>query len=264
MRIKGIILSITLVSLLIFPSVSLSYDENRIIVGVSPIPHAGIMKVAGELLSKEGYTVEIMEFYDYVMPNLALSDGSIDANFSQHIAYLDDQIAGMRYRLTWLAKVHIEPMGLYSTKDKSVKEIANGTIVAVPSAPTEFTRALRLLEGAGIIKVNNKIMLTRSDIIDNPKNLRFLELSSQQIPGYLDKVEAAVINANVALEAGLIPSKNALALDEGAVPYSNVLVVRKGDENRPALRALAAALNSPEVRKYIATQLVPMGIIPAF
>jgi D-methionine transport system substrate-binding protein len=264
MKIRGPVLGIVMVLLLAFPVASYSASGNRIVVGASPTPHAGILKVAGALLKKEGYTLEIREFYDYVLPNIALGDGSLDANFFQNIPYLDDQNFIMHYNYTWLAKVHVEPMGLYSRNAVSVTQLPNGAIVAVPSAPTEWTRALRLLEEVGLIKVRNKPRLALTDITENPKKLMIVGLNAQQLPAVLKDVEAAVINANAAIQSGMNPKKDALATEKASTSYVNVLVVRKADADRPALRALANALNSPEVKDYIETQLSIFGIMPAF
>ncbi|MDR3231401.1 MAG: methionine ABC transporter substrate-binding protein [Synergistaceae bacterium] len=264
MKIRGRILGAAMALVLVLSAASYAADGKKIVVGVSPVPHAGIMKVAGALLEKEGYTVEIQEFFDYVLPNIALGDGSLDANFVQHVPYLNDQILAMNYAFTWLARVHVERMGLYSRNAVSVAQLPHGAVVALPAAPSDWTRALRLLDEAGLIKVRNRPHLALTDITENPRNLMIVALNAQQLPSTLRETAAAVINANVAIQAGMNPLRNALFLEEASSSYANVLVVRKADADRPALRALAGALNSPEVRSYIETQLSSLGIVPAF
>jgi D-methionine transport system substrate-binding protein len=250
--------------LVICPFASFAADGEKIIIGVTPFPHAEIVKIAVPLLEKEGYTIEIKEFNDYVTPNIALNDGSLTANFFQHVPYFEDQKKNQKYDIAWVAKIHIEPMGLYSKKVKSVNEIQNGATVAVPNDPTNNARALRLLEKIGLIKVKEGELVTARDITSNPKNIKVVELEAAQLPRTLDDTTASVINTNFAVEAGLIPSKDAIEIEDKESPYANILVVRTADVDKPHIKALAKALNSPEVRKFIETELVPKGIVPAF
>lgn len=262
-QIRGI-LFLALALLFVLPAGSRAADDKKIVIGVTPFPHAEIVKVAAPLLEKEGYTVEIKEFNDYVTPNIALNDGSLTANFFQHIPYLDDQVKNQKYDIAWIAKVHIEPLGIYSKKVKSIGEIQSGANIAVPNDPTNNARALRVLEKAGLIKVKEGELVTARDITDNPRNVKIVELEAAQLPRTLDDTTASVINTNFAVEAGLIPAKDAIAIEDKDSPYANVLVVRKADLDKPAIKALAKALNSPEVKKYIDTELTPKGIVPAF
>jgi D-methionine transport system substrate-binding protein len=258
------ILFLALAFLIFIPSGSRAADDNKIVIGVTPFPHAEIVKVAVPLLEKDGYSVEIKEFNDYVTPNIALNDGSLAANFFQHIPYLDDQVKNQKYDIAWVAKVHIEPLGIYSKKVKAVGDIPDGATVAVPNDPTNNARALRVLEKAGLIKVKPGELVTARDITDNPKGIKIVELEAAQLPRTLDDTTASVINTNFAVEAGLTPAKDAIAIEDKDSPYANVLVVRKADLDKPAIKALAKALNSPEVKKYIDTELTPKGIVPAF
>jgi D-methionine transport system substrate-binding protein len=254
-----------LLALFVFiPSGSQAADDKKIVIGVTPFPHAEIVKVAVPLLEKEGYTVEIKEFNDYVTPNIALNDGSLTANFFQHIPYLDDQVKNQKYDIAWVAKVHIEPLGIYSKKVKAIGEIPSGATIAVPNDPTNNARALRVLEKAGLIKVKAGELVTARDITDNPKNVKIVELEAAQLPRTLDDTSASVINTNFAVEAGLVPAKDAIAIEDKDSPYANVLVVRKADMEKPAIKALAEALNSQEVKTYIDAELTPKGIVPAF
>ncbi|MDR0649554.1 MAG: MetQ/NlpA family ABC transporter substrate-binding protein [Synergistaceae bacterium] len=258
------ILFIALTLLVFIPSGSQAADDKKIVIGVTPFPHGEIVKVAVPLLEKEGYAVEIKEFNDYVTPNIALNDGSLTANFFQHIPYLDDQVKNQKYDIAWVAKVHIEPLGIYSKKVKAVGDIPDGATVAVPNDPTNNARALRVLEKAGLIKVKPGELVTARDITDNPKNIKIVELEAAQLPRTLDDTSASVINTNFAVEAGLNPAKDAIAIEDKDSPYANVLVVRKADIEKPAIKALAKALGSPEVKNFIDTELTPKGIVAAF
>ena len=242
-----------------------AFAENKTItIGVTPFPHKDIMLVVKDLLAKEGYDLVIKEFTDYVQPNMALADGNLDANFFQHIPYLENMNKEKDLKLTWVAKVHIEPLGLYSHKIKSLDELKDGDTISVPNDPTNCARALRLLEDNGLIKIKEGELVTAKDITDNPKNLKITEIEAAQLPRTLDDVTAAVINTNFAGEAGLIPSKDAIIMEGKDSPYANVIAVRESEKDSPAIKALAKAANSPEVKEYIVKELEPKGIVPAF
>jgi D-methionine transport system substrate-binding protein len=239
-------------------------EREKIIVGATPFPHAEILKIAQPLMAAEGYDMEIKEFNDYVTPNVALNDGSIGANFFQHIPYLENMASEQHLDITWVAKVHIEPLGLYSKKIKSLDEIKDGDEIAIPNDPTNGARALRLLEKAGLIKVKEGALVTARDVTENPRNLKIVELEAATLPRTLEDTTASVINTNFAVEAGLVPSKDAIIIEGSDSPYVNVIAVRKADVDKPVIKALVKAVNSPEVKKYIEEQLVPKGIVPAF
>ena len=242
-----------------------AFAENKTItIGVTPFPHKDIMLVVKDLLAKEGYDLVIKEFTDYVQPNMALADGDLDANFFQHIPYLENMNKEKDLKLTWVAKVHIEPLGLYSHKIKSLDELKDGDTISVPNDPTNCARALRLLEDNGLIKIKEGELVTAKDITDNPKNLKIKEIEAAQLPRTLDDVTAAVINTNFAGEAGLIPSKDAIIMEGKDSPYANIIAVRESEKDSPAIKALAKAANSPEVKAYIVKELEPKGIVPAF
>lgn len=234
-------------------------------VGASPVPHAEILEVIKPLLEDEGIKLNIIEFTDYVTPNLALADGELDANYFQHIPYLEAFASERNLDLTYNAKVHIEPMGVYSTKIESLDEIKEGASVAIPNDPTNGGRALLLLESAGLLKLKEGIGIdaTKNDIVENPKNLDINELEAATLPRVLEDVDIAVINTNYALEAGFVPTEDALFIETSDSPYVNVLAVRKGDENRPELVKLAEALNSPEVKQFI-EEKYGGAVVPAF
>lgn len=253
-----------LFALVITASAVHAAEPVTLVIGVTPFPHHEIVNVAAAQLAGEGINLDVREFNDYVTPNLALADGSLDANFYQHIPYLDNMVAEQKLEIGWIARVHIEPMGLYSKKIKSLDEIEKGASIAVPNDPTNGARALRLLEKHGLIKLKEGALVTALDITENPKELKIVELEAAQLPRTLDDTTASVINTNFAAEADLNPSRDAIVIEDKDSPYSNVLVVRNADMERPEIKALAAALNSPEVKKFIEDELIPRGIVPAF
>lgn len=234
-------------------------------VGASPVPHAEILNVVKPMLEKEGIKLEIVEFTDYNQPNLQLADKQLDANYFQHIPYLEKFSEDHNLNLTYIAKVHIEPMGIYSKKVKNLNDLKEGSSVAIPNDPTNGGRALLLLQKAGLLKLKDGVGInaTVNDITENPKKLKIQELEAATLPRVLQDVDAAVINTNYALEAKFIPTKDALAIESADSPYVNILAVRKGDENRPELKKLAEALNSPEVKKFIQDKYQG-GVVPAF
>lgn len=254
------ILSLVLVTVLSFSLVGCGQasknekknDNNKVIkVGASPTPHSDILKVAKPLVEKEGYELDIVVFQDYIIPNTALNEKELDANFFQHIPFLEQVKNEKKYDLDYTAKIHIEPLGLYSKKIKGINEIKEGVRIAVPKDPTNCSRALRLLEKNGLIKLKSGESVTSKDIVENPKNLKIEELDSQQLPRVLDEVEGAVINTNYALEADLNPLKDALVLEDKDSPYANILVVRSEEKESDKIKVLTKALTSPEVKKYI-------------
>ncbi|GAA0077493.1 MetQ/NlpA family ABC transporter substrate-binding protein [Clostridium sp. CTA-5] len=273
---KKSILSIVLAGVLTFGLVgcgasnglsNTSKDDKTIKIGVSPVPHKEIVEVAKPLLEKEGYKVEIIEFTDYVQPNTALAEGDLDANYFQHIPYLDEQNKSKGLNLTYTAQIHLEPMGLYSKTIKSLDDIKEGDSIAIPNDPSNEARALKLLASHGVIKVSDGELITTKDITENPKNLKFSELEAASIPRVLDDFNAAVINGNYALPAGFEPAKDAIIIEdkdsEAAKPYGNILAIRKGDEEKEKIKALTKALTSSEVKEFIETKYNG-AVIPVF
>lgn len=238
---------------------------KTIVVGVSPVPHADIVQQAAAKLKAQGVEVKIVEFSDYIQPNISLADKELDANFFQHKPYLDEFASSHKLSLVPLASVHLEPMGVYSRKVKDLKDLAEGAKVAVPNDPVNSARALKVLEAAGLIKINEKadVLASPNDIVENPKKLEIIEVEAAQLPRSLDDVAAAVINSNYALGAGLNPLSDALAVESKDSPYANIVAVRAGDETREELVKLKEALNSEETKKYILDQYKG-SILPAF
>ena len=261
---KRILAAVVLCVLCVVCAASAVEAGERLTVGVTPFPHRDIMEIVKTLMAKDGYDLEIQEFTDYIQPNMALSENQLFANFFQHIPYLDDMNEKGNLGLEWIAKVHIEPLGLYSEKIKSLSELKAGDSIAVPNDPTNEARALRLLEANGLIALKPGELVTVIDIVGNPRGLTFNELEAAQLPRTLEDVTASVINTNFAAEAGLNPSTDAIIIEGSDSPYANVVVIRAADAGTPAAESLKKASNSPEVKAYIEKELVPRGIVPAF
>ena len=259
-------LILTVLCLLVLGVSVLAGAAGRVLkVGATPVPHAEILNVVKPILAKEGIELQIIEFTDYVRPNLALADRELDANFFQHIPYLETFSSERRLNLTWVAKVHIEPMGVYSHKVKDLKSLKNGAVIGIPNDPTNGGRALLLIEKAGLITLKPGVGLTATiyDIADNPNKLRFQELEAAQLPRALPDLDAAVINTNFALEAKLDPLKDAIFIEGSDSPYANVLAVRSADKNNADIAKLAKALQSSAVRDFIRTRYQG-AVVPAF
>lgn len=238
--------------------------DKTIVVGVTPFPHKDIMLIAKPLLEKDGYTLDIKEFTDYVQPNVNLAEGHLDANFFQHIPYLENMSKEKKMGLVWVAKVHIEPLGLYSKKIQSLDALKKDDFISVPNDPTNGARALRLLEAHGLITLKPGELVTARDVTANPLSLGLIELEAAQLPRTLVDVTASVINTNFASEAGLVPSRDAIIIEGKDSPYANVIAVREADRNSPKIKALVRAVNSPEVKAFIIKELEPKGISAAF
>ena len=235
-------------------------------VGATAVPHAEILEAAKPLLEKEGITLEIVEFNDYVQPNLALNDKELDANFFQHEPYLKNFMDEHKeVKLKNAAGIHIEPMGVYSKKITKLDELKDGATIAIPNDPTNGGRSLLLLEKAGIIKLKEGVgeKATVGDIAENKKNIKFQEVEAAQVPRTLDDVDAAVINSNFAMQVNLDPTKDAMFIEDSTSPYVNIIAVREGDENRPEIQALIKVLHSDEIKQFI-TEKYKGAVVPAF
>lgn len=228
-------------------------DDNKIIIGVSPVPHAEITEALKDEIAKEGIEVEVKVFDDYVQPNLALDQGDIDANFFQHIPYLENFSKERGLNLVSLGSVHIEPMGLYSDKIKSLDELKDGDEVLIPNDPSNGRRALLLLEKNGLItlKDDTKEDITEKDIDQNTKNLKFTPIEAANLPNVYKDAALAAINTNFALGAGLNPSKDAIVLEDKDSPYANIIAVRKGDETKDKFQKLIKVFQSDACKKFI-------------
>ena len=242
---------------------------TKLVVAASPTPHAEILEVAKDILAEQGVTLEIKEFSDYVQPNLVTENGEVDANYFQHTPYLDSFNAENGTHLVSVGAIHYEPFGIYPGKSDDLANIADGATIAVPNDTTNEARALQLLAAQGIITVREGAGLTATvnDIEENPHNVKIQEIEAAQLPRTVQDVDFAVINGNFAMEAGFSVGKDALATEdassEAAQTYANVLVVKEGNENSPAIQALLAALQSDKVRDYI-NETFDGAVVPIF
>ena len=230
--------------------------DGTLKIGVSPVPHGEILKyVSDNLAAAEGLKIEIVEFNDYIQPNTALQDKQLDANYFQHIPYLEEEVASKGYTFTPLKPVHIEPLGVYSKTVKALTEVPDGGVVAIPNDPSNSGRALHLLAANGLITLKDGVGVkaTEADVTGNPKNLTFEALEAAQLPRSLEDTSISVINGNYAIETGLSPATDSLALETGQDnPYANLVVVRTGEENDERIVKLEKLLHSPQVKDFIA------------
>jgi len=242
-------------------------EKKTVKIGATAIPHAEILEFIKPKLAEKGIDLQIEVFNDYVQPNLATDSGDLDANYFQHIPYLETFNKERNLNLVTITKVHIEPMGIYSSKATSLDELQEGQTIAIPNDPTNGGRALALLETAGIIKLKpgTGILGTVDDVIENPKNFKITMIDAAQLPRVLNdpKVTGAVINTNYALEAGLNPTKDALFIEDKNSPYSNVLVAKAERANDPVLKQVAEELTSEDVKKFI-EERYQGAVVPAF
>ena len=232
-------------------------EKGTITVAASPVPHAEILAEAVKILAKEGWTLKVTEFEDYVQPNLVVDSGEIDANYFQHVPYLDDFNAEKGTHLVSVAGIHYEPFGIYPGTKASLSDIADGDVIAVPNDTTNEARALLLLQDNGIIKLADGAGLTATvkDIVENPHNVKIQELEAAQVSRVKDEVAFVVLNGNYALEAGFSVAHDAVAYETSASTaaktYVNVLVVKEGNENNEGIQALAKVLKSDEIKQFI-------------
>ena len=268
MKKRLIALTLAVLLVLALGACSGKADSKTIKVGATPAPHAEILEVAKEILAKEGYALEIKEFDDYIMPNTAVEEGELDANYFQHITYMNGFNADNGTHLVSAGAIHYEPFGLYAGKTASLDALADGAQIAIPNDATNGGRALLLLQEQGLITLADDCGLepTVQDIVDNPKNLEIVELEARLLPTTLQDVDMAVINGNYAIDAGLSVS-DALAVEasdgEAATAYANVLTVKEGREDDPAIQALYAALCSDEVKAYM-EETYGGAVVPLF
>lgn len=237
-------------------------------VGATPAPHEEILEQVVDNLAEQGITLEIVPYTDYNTPNTAVEEGEDDANYFQHITYMENFNAEHGTHLVSAGAIHYEPMGIYAGKSTSLDEIPDGAVIAVPNDATNEGRALLLLQDLGLITLKEDAGLeaTPNDIAENPHNLEFQEMEAAMLPQTVDEVDFSIINSNYALDAGLNPTTDALAMEDtesdAAQAYANIIAVKEGNENNEAIQALVAALQSDEIREFIETtyegSVVPM------
>ncbi|MEN3930208.1 MetQ/NlpA family ABC transporter substrate-binding protein [Microvirga sp. W0021] len=222
-------------------------------IGVTPGPHSEILEVVKPLLAKQGIELKELDFSDYNVPNEAVSSGDLDLNSFQHKPFLDKQIADRGYKLANVAKTLVFPMGIYSKKYTSWSEIPDGATIAIQNDPSNGGRALLLLQANGVIKLREGSGLVPSslDIVENPKNLKFIEVEAAQTQRTLSDVDAASVNTDFIVASGGNPKRDALLLEGPDGPYANILVVREADKDKPWVKAVIEAYQSPEMKKFV-------------
>lgn len=243
--------------------------ENTVIkVGATPAPHAEVLEVIKDDLAEEGYTLEIIEYNDYILPNRGVTEGELDANYYQHISYLENYNEENGTDLVSAGEIHYEPFALYAGKTASLDELAEGAQIAVPNDGTNEGRALKLLEAEGLITLDPEagFLATKIDIVDNPEGIEIVEMEAAQLPRVLSTMDMAVINGNYAIDAGL-SLDDAIAVEandsEAAKTYANVVVVANGNENSEKIQALVNALKSDKVKQFM-EETYGGAVVPLF
>ena len=243
-------------------------DAKVITVGASPAPHAEILEVAKDVLAEQGYTLKIVEYNDYIVPNEAVESGENDANYFQHITYLNNFNKENGTHLVSVAAIHYEPFGIYAGKCTNLADLPDGAQIGIPNDPTNGGRALLLLQEQGLIKLADNVGLepTKLDIVDNPHYYQIEEIEAAQLPRSLSSLDIAVINGNYAIEGGLKVNE-ALAVESSqgaaAEAYANIVAVKEGNEDNEAIQALVAALQSDEVKEYM-EETYQGSVVPVF
>jgi len=234
-------------------------------LGVTAGPHAQIAEVAKKVAARDGLDIRIVEFQDYIRPNAALDAGDLDANSYQHLPFLESQIQARGYKISAVGYTVAFPMGFYSKRVKSLAELPRGAKVGIPNDPSNSGRALQLLQKAGVLKLKATagIGATAADIVDNPKGLQIVQLEAAQLARSLDDLDASAINTNFAMQAGLVPTRDAIAIEDAHGPWANLIAVRTGDKDKPWVAKLVKAFQSPEVKAFVADKFSG-SMVPAF
>jgi D-methionine transport system substrate-binding protein len=244
---------------------SLAYAADIVRLGVTAGPHAQIAEIAKKVAARDGLDIRIVEFQDYVQPNAALDAGELDANSYQHQPFLDSQIQARGYHLSAVATTVTFPMGFYSKRFKSLADLPRGARVGIQNDPSNSGRALQLLQKAGVIRLRPGagVSATTADVIGNPKDLHIVQLEAAQLARSLDDLDASAINTNFALQAGLVPTRDAIAIEDARGVYANVLAVRTADKDKPWVTRLVKAFHSPEVRQFVQEKFAG-SMVPSF
>lgn len=263
--IKIVVARLTAVIVSFFLCTGCSKTQKGLKVAATAVPHAQMLEFVKHELKEKDINLMIIVTDDYNMPNRALVQKEIDANFFQHVPFLEEQIRQFHYRIQNYAAIEIEPMGIYSSKIQLLLQLNDNAVIAIPNDPTNEGRALLLLQSQGLIKLKdpNSWTATLRDITSNPKNIKFIEVDAAMLPRSLSDVDAAVINTNYALQAHLDPREDALALESKDSPYVNIIAIRDGDEERPDLIALKEAMTSHKMREFI-IRTYKGAVVPAF
>lgn len=232
-------------------------EETKIVVGASNTPHSIILEQAKPLLAEKGYELVIESYQDYVLPNKDLESGELDANYFQHIPYFETQIADHGYKFANAGGIHIEPIGVYSKKYKSLEELPEGATILISNSVADHGRVLAMLESKGLITLTegiDKSAAELKDVVDNPKNIVFdANYEAALLPQFFssDEGDAVLINSNYAIDAGLNPLEDSIAIEDSESPYVNIIAVKEGDENNEAIKALVEVLRSKEIQDFI-------------
>lgn len=240
-------------------------QDKPLKIGVTAGPHAQIFEQVKKVAEKDGLKLQIVEFSDYIQPNAALAAGDLDLNSYQNKPFLDQQIKDRGYKIVNVGYTVNFPIGLYSKKVKKLEELKEGAKFGIPNDPTNGGRVLLVLQDKGLIKLKADVGLkaTVLDVVENPKKLKFVELDASQLARSLDDLDAASINTNFALQAGLQPGKDAIAQENAKSPYVNLLAVREQDKDKPWVAKLVKAYQSEEVRKFVLAEFKG-AVIPSF
>jgi D-methionine transport system substrate-binding protein len=243
-------------ALLLLPSLALAglaHADETIRIAVTAGPHAQIAEVAKKVAEREGLKLQIVEFSDYIQPNAALDAGDVQANSYQHLPFLQTQIQARGYKISPVGYTVTFPMGFYSKKYKSLADLPKGAKVGIQNDPSNSGRALALLQKAGVIKLKPTagISATVADVVDNPKGLQIVQVEAAQLPRSLDDLDASAINTNYAVQAKLLPTRDAIAIEDAKGPYANLIAVRTADKDKPWVAKLVKAFQSPEVRQLV-------------
>jgi len=243
----------------------LAHAQDVIRIGVTAGPHAQIAEVAKKVAERDGLKLQIVEFQDYIQPNAALDSGDLQANSYQHLPFLQTQIQSRGYKITAVGDTVTFPMGFYSKKVKSLAELPDGAKVGIQNDPSNSGRALALLQKYGVIKLKPGAGITATplDVIENPKHLQIVQIDAAQLPRSLDDLAASAINTNYAVQANLVPTRDAIAIEDPKNPYANLLAVRTQDKDKPWVAKLVKAFQSPEVKQFVSSNFAG-SMVPAF
>jgi D-methionine transport system substrate-binding protein len=243
----------------------LGHAQETLRIAVTAGPHAQIAEVARKVAERDGLILKIVEFQDYIQPNAALDAGDVQANSYQHLPFLESQIQAPGYKISPVGYTVTFPMGFYSKRIKSLADLPRGGKVGIQNDPSNSGRALQLLQKAGVIKLKPGagISATVADVVDNPKAIQIVQVEAAQLPRSLDDLDASAINTNYAVQAGLVPTRDAIAIEDAKSPYANLLAVRTADKDKPWVPRLVKAFQSPEVKKLIEASFSG-SLVPAF
>jgi len=264
MRFLSLQVALTALTLSLLAAAGTAHAE-KLTIAATQVPHAEILEFVKPQLAKDNVELDIKVFSDYVQPNMQVADKQLDANFFQHKPYLDAFNRDRKTSLVPIGAVHVEPFGGYSKKIKSLQALQTGATVAIPNDPSNSGRALLLLQKQGLIKLSDpsNVLATTVNIVENPRQLKFRELEAAMLPRALDDVDLALINTNYALEAGLVPTRDALFIEGADSPYANLVVARQDNKDAPALKKLMQALHTPAVKQFI-LEKYQGAVVPAF